>query len=121
MKVKHAIQALLLAFRSRRHEGHTTSMMIGAVNTPNTTVIAASYQQASSLARDFPGPQYLPIDDLQKLTGKRGPILVDHHAIEQVLASAEGIIHDREEKLRHTRDELRALAQSIQSYLNDQA
>lgn len=88
MKIQTTIDALLNAFARRRREGHTTALFAGAANTPGITVIAADLNHAHNLETQHHGPTYLPLAQIDKLIGHRGPIAIDHHAIQTILAAA---------------------------------
>lgn len=88
MRIQATIDNLLNAFARRRREGHTTALFTGAANTPNITIIAADQRHAHDLDDHHHGPTYITLAQLDKLTGTRGPIAIDHHALQTVLAAA---------------------------------
>lgn len=121
MIVKRAINLLLRAFGSRRREGHTSIMMNGAATTPKATVITANLQQANDLRTSYPGIRVISLAQIESLTGDHGPIVIDHYALQSLLQAAAATITDRENKLRQARLDILKIAESIQTFLTDEA
>jgi predicted urease superfamily metal-dependent hydrolase len=60
--------------------GHTHTMMEGAGNA-DCVVIVAHKQEADRMRAKWPRPQYLTIDQLDRLNGLRKPQVLDHYAM----------------------------------------
>ena len=67
-------------YRINRQVGHTTAMLNGAKSDPNILVLIA--HQAVKNYIDLPKEQMISINCLQKLKGRRNPVLVEHYALQ---------------------------------------
>lgn len=88
-----------MGYNTRPATGKTWAMLNGALNQPQATVIVADSAQARMLG--LPRDKYITIDQIPvKLQALRGPFVIDHYALELLLAEHEREWAGRLEKAR---------------------
>lgn len=68
-----------------RSVGHTKALLEGAKNVKGVVIVAHTQQWADELARQCDNAVGVGLDNLQYLTGRQQPIVIDHLAIKTLL------------------------------------
>ena len=96
-----------------RGVGHTQALLNGAKNTPGVVIIAHNQRFANELALQCTNAIGIGLDQLDRIRGRRNPILIDHFALDMLLdRNAEENIQLRakikqlEHDILHMQDEL---------------
>lgn len=96
MNAKRKLEAIKGFFTSCRQAGHTTSMIEGAKNTPETVVLAASHIQASRLKKLLPGNKVRSLNAPDCLVGLRAPVVLDNFTVLSLASESLDLIEELE-------------------------
>lgn len=76
------LEMLVEMYALNRQQGHTTAMLKGAEAT-KAVIIVADSRQAQNLWKNMTTHQnVVPLSEMDRLRGYRGPILIDHYALQ---------------------------------------
>lgn len=106
MNIRKTLQHIPRLFCSTRRQGHTHAMLHGALNSPNALIIAHDHKHASQIRRENPTVEAIPIDSLDAIYGRRGPVAFDHNAITQLCLAASNEIDSLDHRLGRLQGEL---------------
>jgi hypothetical protein len=106
MNIRQTLQHIPRLFCSTRRQGHTHAMLHGALNSPNALIIAHDHKHASQIRRENPTIEAIPIDSLDAIYGRRGPVAFDHNAITQLCLAASNEIDSLDHRLGRLQGEL---------------
>lgn len=90
--------------RINRRVGHTTAMLNGAKSDPNILVLVAHQAQKNYI--DLPKEQMISINCLDKLKGRRNPVLVEHYALQAMFSELNNELLKKDEKINKLEEKL---------------
>ncbi len=88
MKIKEKLQAINFYYDQNRRAGHTMAMLNGAKNTDRVAIIWPNSRSARIGLVMAPDARHGSLESLEKLRGTKLPLLLDHTAIQTLLAEA---------------------------------
>lgn len=88
MSIKKQLENLLAYYTTTPRVGHTTTMIQGAKNVNSVIILVGHATHAKNMHWAAPGADFVPLDNLAKLQGRKQPLLIDNFAMTSLLSSA---------------------------------
>lgn len=76
------LEMLIDLYGYHRQEGHTTAMVDGAETSKAVVIVANNTHRGHFMQNHKDVKQVIPLSEIENLRGYRGPILVDHYALQ---------------------------------------
>lgn len=81
MKIEETLEELVLYLDTTRRVGHTTAIMRGAIDVPETRIVVANLADGRHMEKNLMRAQVIPLDNLFALRGLRAPLVLDNAAL----------------------------------------
>lgn len=88
MSIKKQLENLLAYYATTPRVGHTTAIIQGAKNVNSVIILVGHAAHAKNMHWAAPGADFVPLDNLDKLQGRKQPLLIDNFAIATLLSES---------------------------------
>ena len=113
-KFKEILDKIYNYYHLSRKVGHTTTMIEGAKN-HDCLVMLANIEQCKWFKKEYPKINTISLyDSIEKLTGFNKPLLIDNHAIFELLGGALRLIKDLENEVSFNEDSFKYAKEEIE-------
>lgn len=83
--IKNKLYTLLNLYQLHRQTGMTTAMLEGVKDFEQVNIILENDRHVREMQKIYPQANFLTVNNLDVLRGRKGPILVDHWVVQNLL------------------------------------